>query len=98
MSLLEFIGDPAYYPSIEPGDVKFFIDDLPLETWSVSRRWSSMAGYGAPQARRPYWTVEAGLPGSLGPGRQVLRVVVTAEAPDGRTERGEASFHELVVW
>lgn len=98
VSLLEFIGDPAYYPPLEPGDVKLFIDDLPLETWSVSRRWSSMAGYGAPRARRPYWTVEAGLPGSLGPGRHVLRVVVTAVGPDGQTERGEASFHELVVW
>lgn len=96
--LLDFIGDPGHYPPIEADTVELFLDDRPLTTWTVERRWSSMAGYGARDARRPYWTVEAALPETVSTGVHALRVVVSSPGPDGQVERGEASFHGLRVW
>lgn len=94
----EAVADLRFYPELTPQQIALYVDESPVEVWTVERRWGSLQLYGEPSGRRPYWLVEGPLPKGIPKGPHRVRVVVRVPLEEGEEEWGEASYHCLDVW
>jgi hypothetical protein len=101
LSPIEVVADLKYYPALDRESVQMYVDEKPVEVWTVEQRFSSLKQYGNEKLKRPYWIVEGRLQGDVGKGRHILKVVVTNRADENGQvifEKGEASYNNLQVW